>query len=120
MQNYSRTVELTDMAYNSAGSGQEQFEKTLESLEAKINKFKDEWNTFIMGIANSDLIKGFIDTGTKILEVINNIIDAISGGNGLVKSITSIGAAFGVFKIGGAIFKKGLGNIGALFTGKGK
>jgi len=25
------------MAYNSAGSGEEQFEKTLDSLEAKLN-----------------------------------------------------------------------------------
>jgi hypothetical protein len=37
MQNYERTVSLTEMAYNSAGSGQEQFEKTLDSLDAKIN-----------------------------------------------------------------------------------
>lgn len=120
MQNYSRTLELTEMAYNSTGSSQEQFEKTLDSLASKINILKDEWNTFIMGIANSDLIKGFIDTGTTILTTINNIIDAISGGNGLVKSITSIATAVGVFKGGGAILKGGLGKISDIFKGAGK
>ena len=115
MQNYSRTVELTNMAYNSAGSGQEQFEKTLDSLEAKINQFKDTWDTLIMGIANSDMIKGFIDFGTQILEVFNNIIEALSGGNGLIKSISSLALAFGTFKLGRGIFGKN-GILGALIS----
>lgn len=112
MQNYNRTVELTQMAYNSAGSGQEQFEKTLDSLQAKIEKFKAEWQTFIMGIANSDAIKGIIDVGTKILEIINKIIDGISGGNGLVKSIASIATAVGVFKGGRSLIKMAVGGAG--------
>ena len=114
MQDFSRTTELTGMAYNSAGSGQEQFEKTLESLESKLNKLKDAWQTFIMGIANSDVVKGFIDTGTKILETINNIINSLSGGNGLIKSILSVAAAVGVFKAGGALLKGGLTKVGTL------
>ena len=112
MQNYNRTVELTQMAYNSAGSGQEQFEKTLDSLQAKIEKFKAEWQTFIMGIANSDAIKGIIDVGTKILEIINKIIDGISGGNGLVKGIASIVTAVGVFKGGRSLTKMIMGGAG--------
>ena len=104
MQNYNRTMELTQTAYNSAGSGQEQFEKTLDSLQAKINQFKAAWDTFVMGIANSDFIKGAIDAGTRILELINKIIDSISGGNGLAKSIASIAAAFGIFRGGREIF----------------
>ena len=118
MQNYSRTVELTQMAYNSAGSGQEQFEKTLDSLEAKINKFKDTWDTFIMGIANSDLIKGAIDFGTDFLEILNNIVNAISGSNGLIKSITSIGLAVGGFKIARSVFGGG-GLLSSIISGKG-
>ena len=116
MQNYSRTVELTTMAYNSAGSGQEQFEKTLDSLEAKLNQLKAAWDTFTMGIANSDFIKGVIDVGTQILETINKIINAISGGSGAVKSVLSLAAAFGAFKIGGAIFKGGLGKISQMIS----
>jgi TP901 family phage tail tape measure protein len=36
MSNYGRTVELVNAANNSAGAGQEQFNKTLESLDAKL------------------------------------------------------------------------------------
>jgi hypothetical protein len=67
-----------------------------------------------MGIANSDFIKGFIDTGTKILETLNKIIEAISGGNGVAKSILSLVTAFGAFKMGGALLKGGLGKVGTL------
>ena len=112
MQDFSRTTELTSMAYNAAGSGQEQFEKTLESLDAKLTKLKTEWQNFIMGIANSDLVKGVIDFGSKLLETLNNIIDKLSGGNGLAKSILSVATAFGVFKIGGMAVRGILNNIG--------
>lgn len=112
MQDFSRTTELTQMAYNAAGSGQEQFEKTLDSLDAKLTKLKTEWQNFIMGIANSDLVKGFIDFGSKLLETINNVIDKLSGGNGLAKSILSVAAAFGVFKMGGMAVRGILNNVG--------
>lgn len=120
MSNYDRTMELVDAAYNSAGSSQEQFDKTLESLESKLNKLKNAWDQFTMGLANDEAIKFCVDALTKILETINSIIDGISGGNGLVKSITSLGMAFGAFKIGKTLL--GEGGIGAkfrTFLGKG-
>jgi hypothetical protein len=36
MSNYGRTMELVSAANNSAGASQEQFDKTLESLDAKL------------------------------------------------------------------------------------
>ena len=71
MQNNARLTELMNAAKNSKGSAEGQFEKTLDSLEAKVNKLRDAWEEFLMGIANSDLIKGSIDLLTKLLEVIN-------------------------------------------------
>jgi hypothetical protein len=106
------------MAYNSAGSGQEQFDKTLESLEAKLNKFKDSWDTFIMGLANSDVIKGFIDVGTGILDILNKIINAVSGEKGIIKSISSMFVSIGAFKVGRSIFGRG-GLLGSLLGGEG-
>lgn len=111
MSNYDRTMELVDAAYNSAGSSQEQFDKTLESLESKLNKLKNAWDQFTMGLANDEAIKFVVDALTKILEIINSIIDGISGSNGLVKSITSIGMAFGAFKVGKSLL--GEGGLGA-------
>jgi len=68
-----------------------------------------------MGIANSDMIKGFIDFGTQVLEIFNNIVEALSGGNGVIKSITSLGLAIGTFKLGRGLFGKN-GILGALIS----
>lgn len=109
MSDYSRTQELVSAAYNSAGASQEQFEKTLDSLDAKLTKLKNAWDQFAMGLANNEFIKGAIDVLTGLLNTINSIIDGISGGNGLAKSVLSLGFAFSAFKLG----KNFLGQIGA-------
>lgn len=100
MSDYERTMELVSAANNSAGASQKQFDKTQESLEAKLQKLKNAWDQFVMGIANSDVIKGAVDLLTKILDTVNSLIDKLSGGNGLVKGVLSLGAAFGGLKIG--------------------
>lgn len=115
MSDYDRTLELVDAAYNSAGSGQAQFEKTLDSVQAKLSELKNAWDQFTMGIANSDFVKAGIDLLTKLLSVINDIISAISGGNGLVKSVASIGTAFLALRTGAKIFG-GSGFIGKILS----
>jgi hypothetical protein len=117
MQHYERTVELTEMAYNSAGSGQEQFEKTLDSLAAKTEQLKNSWDTLLMGLANSDAIKGIVDFGTDILNVINKIIDALSGSSGLTKALATLSIGMGVFRAGRGAFGKG-GLFSYLLGGK--
>ena len=109
MSDYSRTQELVSAAYNSTGASQEQFEKTLDSLNTKLTKLKNAWDQFAMGLANNEFIKGAIDVLTGLLNTINSIIDGISGGNGLAKSVLSLGFAFSAFKLG----KNFLGRIGA-------
>lgn len=117
MSDYSRTQELVSAAYNSTGASQEQFEKTLDSLNAKLTKLKNAWDQFAMGLANNEVIKVVTDVLTGLLNIINSIIDGISGGNGLAKSILSLGFAFSAFKLGG----KALGGISAkLGTALGK
>ena len=65
MDNYAKTTEFVSSAYNSAGSGQRQFEKTLESLEAKLTKLKNAWDEFAMGLTNNVIIKGAVGFRTK-------------------------------------------------------
>ena len=76
MQNYSRTIELTEIANNSAGASNKQFEKTQDSLESKLNKLNNAWTVFTTNIADSSTIKAAIDVLTKLLETINNIIES--------------------------------------------
>lgn len=106
MQDYAKTTELVNAAYNSTGSGQKQFEKTLDSLASKLTKLKNAWDQFTMGLANNEIIGAVVTLLTGLLTAINGIIDGISGGNGLIKSVVTLGAAFAGLKAGGAIIDK--------------
>lgn len=106
MQDYAKTTELVNAAYDSTGSGQRQFEKTLDSLAAKLTKLKNAWDQFTMGLANNEIIGAAVTLLTDLLTAINGIIDGISGGNGLIKSIITLGAAFAGIQAGGAIMDK--------------
>ena len=106
MQDYTKTTQLINAAYNSAGASQEQFEKTLDSLQAKLTRLKTAWNEFTMGLSNNEIIGGVVTVLTEMLKAINGLIDGLSGGSGLVKSVLSLGAAFIGLKAGGAILDK--------------
>lgn len=93
MSDYDRTVELVNAAYNSAGSSQEQFEKTTESLESKINRLHNAWQEFTMNLSNNTIIKGAIDLLTGFLNVINRITTV---NNTMNNSIVSFGLTLGV------------------------
>ena len=77
MSDYSRTQELVAAANNSAGASNKQFEKTLESLETKLNKLSNAWNTFTMGIMDDKLVKFGIDLLTGLLNAMNKLFDAM-------------------------------------------
>lgn len=123
MSNYSRLSELVDEAYNSAGASQEQFEKTLDSLQSKLNDLRNAWVEFTTGIANSDAIKWTVDLLTKLLGVINDLTDST---NPFVNTFLKLGVAMAGLKVGGGVLrgvtKKVLpGVANALFTnGQGK
>ena len=104
MSNYDRTMELVNAANNSTGASQEQFNKTLDSLEAKLQKLKNAWDEFAMGLANDEIIKLGVDLLTGILETVNNVTKAISGENGLIKSFVSLATVIGSLKGGSALF----------------
>lgn len=126
MSNYDRTMELVSAANNSAGASQEQFNKTLESLDSKLNNLKNAWDEFVMGLANNELIKAGVDILTSLLTTINKIISSMSGGSGIVKTFVTSFAAIGAFKLGQKGLNKFLGNaapkegILAAILGKGK
>jgi TP901 family phage tail tape measure protein len=98
MQDYDRTMELVEAAYNSSGASQSQFMKTQDSLESKLNKLKNAWDEFLMGITNSKAIKAGVDLLTGLL----NIINKLTGNSGLLK----LGVALGALRGGAALFGK--------------
>lgn len=116
MANYDRTMELVEYANNSAGASQKQFEKTLDSMQSKLDRLKNAWNEFTMGLANNSVIKTVVDLLTDLLNVINKISSGVSGNNGILKSLVDIGILMGGLKLGKAAFS---GFFGWL-QGKGK
>lgn len=98
MSDYERTMELVNAANNSAGASQKQFEKTLDSLEAKLNKLKNAWDLFTMGLADDALVKGAVNTLTLILTTVNKITDALGGG--MLSSIARVAIALNALKLG--------------------
>ena len=77
MQDYNRTQELVDAANTSAGASNKQFEKTLESLESKLAKLSNSWNTFTMSLMNNEFLKGAIDLLVAIMDGVNNFVAAM-------------------------------------------
>lgn len=106
MGNYERTMELVTAANNSAGASQKQFDKTLESLEAKLQRLKNAWAEFTMGLANNEVIKGSVDLITGLLEGINNLTDVGSDGlGGLMTTLLRLGTVIMGLKGGKAIIE---------------
>jgi len=117
MSNYERTMQLMDYANNSAGASSEQFGKTMESLEAKLNKLKNAWNEFLMGIMNDSWTKTIVDASTKILDVFNKVVDVLSFGGKAkgIKSFLSLFTAFKGLSLAGKLINRGIGGIAGMF-----
>ena len=118
MSDYNRTQELVTATNTSAGASNRQFEKTVDSLESKVTKLKNAWNTFTMDIANSNLIKGAIDLLTKILTTINKVTDAFGEFSGAAKIALLVGALY----LGDKalkIFRQTMTETGSIFSSVG-
>lgn len=118
VSNYERTMQLMEAANNSAGASDEQFGKTMDSLESKLNQLHNAWQQFTMGIANNGMIKMAVDGLTGFLNITNKIIDTLSLGSGALKSFLSVFAAFTGLKIAGRGANALIGGLGGLVDPK--
>ena len=105
ISNYSKTMELVNAANNSAGASQEQYGKTLDSVKTKLAKLKNAWDEFTMSLSNNELIQHAIGALTGLLTTINKIINTLSGGSGVVKSILGILTAIGGLRLGKSLLE---------------
>lgn len=91
MSDNERLLELTGYAANSAGAANEQFGKTLDSLDSKINALNNQWELFLQGLADNQTIKGAVDLLTKFLDVVNKATGILPGfGGSILKVATAI------------------------------
>lgn len=76
MQNFGHAADATKTALESAGSAAQENERYMESLEAKQQALKAEFEDFANRVLSKDLVGGFINAGTAMLNFANNDVGA--------------------------------------------
>ncbi len=76
MQNFGQAVDATKTALESAGSAAQENSRYMESLEAKQQALKAEFEDFANRVLSKDLVSGFINAGTAMLNFANNDVGA--------------------------------------------
>lgn len=76
MQNFGHAADATKTALESAGSAAQENSKYMESLEAKQQALKAEFEDFANRVLSKDLVGGFINAGTAMLNFANNDVGA--------------------------------------------
>lgn len=60
---------------NAEGSALEEQEKWMQSMEAKIGSFKAAFENLSNSMLDSSFLKGFVDAGTGVLNILDSLID---------------------------------------------
>ncbi len=92
MNNYNRVLEVTDLAYDSAGSAMQEFEKWQDSLEGKTNNLRSAFEQLTTKTLNSDFVKAMVDATTSMVEF-------ITACGGAVPVIIALGVALTGLKL---------------------
>lgn len=90
IKNWSDVEKATEKAYNAEGTAAQENEKYMDSMQGKINATKAAWEALSNTFLSADLLKGFIDTGTGALNILNNIVSTLGSINTLVISIAAV------------------------------
>ena len=84
MSNFQHAIDATNTALESAGSAAKENEAYMESLEAKENALKAEFEDFANRVLSKDVVKGFLEAGTSMLDFANNDVGAAISRIGLL------------------------------------
>lgn len=116
IENFDVVEDALRTSLDSEGSAYKENEKYLNSIQGRIDLFKNAAQTMWTDALDSDAIKFFVDLGTAIIKVVDSV--------GLLKTV--LGAALAAFAVKGKGFQfftktatNGIG-LGDLFTKTGK
>lgn len=99
LEGYNKTLELTAVAANSAGTAVEKFNNSYkESLEAKTNILQASFESMIMNSDMSEVYGGILDATTALVNLINKT-NALKGAMGAL-AVTGVTKAFLSIKTG--------------------
>lgn len=116
IKNFDTVEDVIQTSLDSEGSAYKENEKYLDSIQGRIDLFKNATQTMWTNVLNSEVIKFFVNAGTEIVKLIDNV--------GLLKSALATLFAAGSIKGKGLEFFKTTENgeigFGDLFTKTGK
>lgn len=90
VKNWGSAVEATNKATNSQGSSLRENAKYLDSIEGHLQSFNSAWEKLSYHLIDSSTIKGVIDIGTDIINIIDKIILALDQLPGKLGAIVGI------------------------------
>ena|GEM_PF-3534974 len=134
MENYDRSLELTEASLDSAGMAMQQFGIYEESASASTERFKNELSILADNLLDSGLLKGIINLGTELLKFANTdlgqffiqvtaIVLALQGldkaGN-VISGITTLGSKIAELAGFGKSAGDSMGMLSSMFATAGK
>lgn len=100
-----------ETAINSAGSAQQEQDRWLDSLDAKLNQLSASYQNLSKDILDSNLAKGVVDTGRTAINVIDQIVKGLDSIGMILPTIIGMVG-------GGFLQKNGLGKRTRTFSGE--
>lgn len=94
MNNFKTATDATTTAFNSAGSAMQENSKYMDSVEAKENQLKAEFEDFANRVLSKDVVTGFLNAGTVMLNFANNDVGAAITRMGAFAAV--VGSAVGI------------------------
>lgn len=73
LDDYERNVELMDLAADSTGQADKQFEKYRDTVEYGLNQLATKWEALRASILDEETIKKGLDIGSELLTKVNNL-----------------------------------------------
>lgn len=73
MENYERTMQLVNIAQDSAGRSNIQFSKYADTVEYRVNKLKNTWEAFRVSLGKSETFKKLLDLANNLLVVFTDL-----------------------------------------------
>ena len=89
MNNFDTAREATQTAKNADGSAEKELENYQKSMQYSIDVFKAQFQELSTAALSSDFLKGAVDAGTGLLNVLTQIVDV---GGGIPVILGAIGA----------------------------
>lgn len=95
VSSYERYAELSEKAANAAGAGEEQFEKTLQGIEARTQQLQTSLQNLYTGAGLEELYGWLLGIADNVLSYYNKIADAFGNGiAGATAAVVTFGAQF--------------------------